>query len=204
MENLLENTTLIQPEIKAKLKEEILEQILPELSAAAALIPVEESAIIALDWMNGRRTPDANQEVKGAIMGLTLASDAPRIFKALVEATAFGSRAIVERFAREGVQIKEIIALGGVAKKSPFVMQTMSNVLNMPIKVASTEHTCAFGAAMFAAVAGGIHEKVEDAQKAMGRGFDRVYYPDLSLTKKYEQLYAHYVRLGKFIDTHSD
>lgn len=202
-ENLLDDTTLIPPELKAKLKREILEQIIPKLSEAASQIPVEESAIVALDWMNGRRTPDANQEVKGAIMGLTLGSDAPRIFKALVEATAFGSRAIIERFAREGVQIKEIIALGGVAKKSPFVMQTMSNVLNMAIKVASTEHTCAFGAAMFAAVAGGVYKKVEDAQKAMGKGFDRAYYPDLSLTTKYEQLYDQYLRLGKFIDTQS-
>lgn len=203
VENLLSNTTLVQPEMKEKLKEEILEQIIPKLSAAAARIPAEESAIVALDWMNGRRTPDANQEVKGAITGLTLGSDAPRIFKALVEATAFGSRSIVERFTREGVQIKEIIALGGVAKKSPFVMQTMSNVLNMPIKVASTEQTCAFGAAMFAAVAAGIYEKVEDAQKAMGKGFDKVYYPDKATAETYQHIYQKYLSLGRFAESAS-
>ncbi|MBP6977801.1 MAG: ribulokinase [Bacteroidales bacterium] len=200
VENLLENTSLINPEIREKLREEILEEIIPHLSEAASRIPVEESAIVALDWMNGRRTPDANQQVKGAIMGLTLASDAPRIFKALVEATAFGSKAIVERFEREGVRIHEIIGLGGVAKKSPYVMQTMANVLNMPIKVAATEQTCAFGAAMFAAVAGGLHQKVEDAQKAMGKGFDTIYYPDKASAETYQRLYQEYLRLGKFAE----
>ena len=139
--------------------------------------------------MNGRRTPDANQALKGAIMGLNLDSDAPRIFRALVEATAFGSKAIVDRFAEEGVEIREIIGLGGVAKKSPFVMQTLANVLNMPIKVASTKQTCAFGAAMFAAVVGGVYSKVEDAQKAMGKGFDASYFPDKELAQKYKEIY---------------
>jgi L-ribulokinase len=200
IEHLLDSTMFISPDTKAKLKEEILEQVIPKLSDAAARIPVEESAIVALDWMNGRRTPDANQQVKGAIMGLTLGSDAPRIFKALVEATAFGSKAIVDRFEREGVRIKEIIGLGGIAKKSPFVMQTMANVLNMPIKVAASEQTCAFGAAMFAAVAGGIHQKVEDAQRAMGKGFDRVYYPDHDMAVNYAHLYRKYQLLGKFVE----
>lgn len=204
VEHLLDNSLHISPETKIKLKEEILEQIIPGLSEAASQLPVDESGIVALDWMNGRRTPDANQEVKGAIMDLTLGSDAPRIFRALVEATAFGSKAIVERFEREGVRIKEIIGLGGIAKKSPFVMQTMANVLNMPIKVAATEQTCAFGAAMFAAVAGGIHEKVEDAQKAMGRGFDRVYHPDEDLAATYQRLYRKYLRLGKFAEEQPD
>ncbi len=204
VENLLDNTTLISPETKAKLKEEILEQIIPGLTDAAARIPVEESAVVALDWMNGRRTPDANQEVKGAMIGLTLGSDAPRIFKALVEATAFGSKAIVERFGREGVRIKEIIGLGGIARKSSFVMQTMANVLNMPIKIAASEQTCAFGAAMFAAVAGGIHKRVEDAQKAMGKGFDMVYHPNRDKADKYALLYRKYEQLGAFVEEHSD
>ncbi len=200
VENLLENTSLLDPQHKERLKEEILEQIIPRLSEAAARIPVGETAIVALDWMNGRRTPDASQAVKGAIMGLTLGSDAPRIFKALVEATAFGSKAIVERFEREGVRINEIIGLGGVARKSPFVMQTMANVLNMPIKVAATEQTCAFGAAMFAAVAGGVYARVEEAQKAMGKGFDSVYYPDKETVPIYERLYREYLRLGSFVE----
>ncbi len=156
---------------------------------------------MALDWLNGRRTPDANQEVKGAITGLSLGSDAPRIFRSLVEATAFGSKAIVERFKREGVKIESVIALGGVAKKSPFVMQTLSDVLNMPIHVAKTEQTCAFGAAMFAAVVGGIYPSVEDAQKAMGKGIEKTYTPSTKWFETYENLYQKYLKLGAFIDT---
>lgn len=179
---------------------EIIDQIIPKLSEEAAAIPMEESTVLAVDWMNGRRTPDANQEVKGAIMGLTLGSSAPRIFRALVEATAFGSKAIVDRFTREGVEIKEIIALGGVAKKSPFVMQTLADVLDMPLKVAASEQTCALGAAMFAAVAAGVYDKVEDAQKAMGQGFEKTYYPNAEKVKVYKQLYQQYVAFGAFIE----
>lgn len=200
VENLLANTKLIDDKTKEKLQDELLNQIIPQLSEAAMQIPVEESTIIAVDWMNGRRTPDANQEVKGAIAGLTLGSSAPRVFRALVEATAFGSKAIVERFAREGVAINEIIGLGGVAKKSPFVMQTLADVLNMPIKVATTEQTCAFGAAMFAATVGGVYTNVEQAQKAMGKGFEKTYFPNAENAKKYETIYNQYKALGSFIE----
>jgi len=165
------------------------------------LIPIEESTIIAVDWMNGRRTPDASQEVTGSITGLKLGSSAPRIFRALVEATAFGSKAIVDRFKREGVEIKEIIGLGGVAKKSPFVMQTLADVLNMPIKVARTEQTCAFGAAMFAAVVAGIYPKVEDAQKSMGKGFENEYFPIPANVEKYALIYHKYLKIGEFTET---
>ncbi len=179
---------------------EIINQIIPKLSEEAAQIPVEESSILAVDWMNGRRTPDANQEVKGGIIGLTLGSSAPRIFRALVEATAYGSKAIVDRFAREGVEIKEIIGLGGVAKKSAFVMQTLADVLDMPIKVAASEQTCALGAAMFAAVAAGVYNDVEEAQKAMGQGFEKTYYPDAKNVEAYKTLYQQYVVFGDFIE----
>ncbi len=110
-------------------------------------------------------------------MGLNLGSDAPAVFRSLVESTAYGSRMIVERFESEGVPIKEVIALGGVAKKSPFVMQTLADVLNRPIKVARSEQTCALGAAMFAAVAAGEYPKVEDAIDHMEQGFEREFAP---------------------------
>jgi L-ribulokinase len=197
---LMSDTELIDQDTKNKLIEETLDKIIPSLSAEAMKIPIEESSILALDWLNGRRTPDASQEVKGAITGLTLGSSAPRVFRALVEATAFGSKAIVDRFSREGVMIKEIIGLGGVAKKSPFVMQTLADVLNMPIKIASTEQTCATGAAMFAAVVGGVYDKVEDAQKAMGKGFEKTYYPISNNTSAYDTIYKKYLELGEFVE----
>ena len=180
--------------------EDVLDMIIPVLSDEAAKIPVGETAEIAVDWMNGRRTPDASQEVKGAIAGLTLGSSAPHVFKALVEATAFGSRAIAERFRREGVEIKGCIGLGGIARKSPFVMQTLADVMNMPIQVAATDQTCAFGAAMFAAVAAGVHPNVEAAQKAMGKGFEKEYVPNPVNAKKYDEIYQKYLKIGHFIE----
>jgi L-ribulokinase len=200
VENILANTKSVDAATRAKLVDEVMDAIIPEMAKEAAKISIEESTIIAVDWMNGRRTPDASQEVTGSIAGLKLGSTAPRIFRALVEATAFGSKAIVDRFAREGVEIKEIIGLGGVAKKSPFVMQTLADVLNMPIKVARTEQTCAFGAAMFASVVAGVHPKVEVAQKAMGKGFEMTYYPNADNAKKYAEIYQKYVKLGEFTE----
>jgi L-ribulokinase len=175
-------------------------KILAMLSEAAMNIPAGENSVMALDWMNGRRTPDANPNLKGVIAGLTLGSDAPRIFRALVEAAAFGARAIVNRFIREGVPIRGIIALGGVAKKSPFIMQVMSDVLNMPIKVVLSEQTCALGASMFASVAGGIYPDIETAQKKMGHGIERTYNPDSRNAGIYNSLFERYSMLGKVIE----
>jgi L-ribulokinase len=183
-----------------RIKNETAEKMIAGLSAAAARIPLEESAIVALDWMNGRRTPDANQELKGAIAGLTLGSDAPRIFRALVEATAFGSRMINDRFISEGVRIDGIIALGGVAKKSAFVMQIVCDVLNMPIKVARSEQACALGSAMAASVVAGVHPDIPTAQKAMGGGFEREYHPDKARAAIYDKLFRKYKKFGNFVE----
>ena len=183
-----------------RIRKETSDRIIADLSEAAANVSLEDSAIVALDWMNGRRTPDANQELKGAIMGLTLGSDAPRIFRALVEATAFGSRMINERFISEGVRIDGIIALGGVAKKSPFVMQIVADVLNMPIKVARSEQTCALGSAMAASVVAGIHKDIPTAQAAMGSGFESEYYPDKDRAAVYDKLYKKYKAFGRFVE----
>jgi L-ribulokinase len=170
--------------------------ILLELTKVAEKIPVGESGIVALDWMNGRRTPDADQTLKGVIAGLSIGSDAPRIFRALVEATAFGSKAIVERFRQEGIPIKGVIALGGIAKKSPFVMQILADVLNIPIQVHASEQTCALGATMFAAVVSGIYPDITHAQSAMGKGFEKTYIPIPENVDKYEKLYMDYLNLG--------
>jgi L-ribulokinase len=196
--NIIAKSTLIDEAVKAKLIAEAIDGIIPELTKEAEKIPVSESAVIATDWMNGRRTPDANQLLKGTIAGLTLGSTAPLIFRALVEATAFGSKAIVDRFIENGIKIKEVIGIGGISLKSPFVMQTLSDVLGMPIKVAKSEQACAFGAAMFATVAAGVYDKVEDAQQAMGQGFAFEYHPNLENHQLYMQLYKKYQELGKF------
>ena len=183
-----------------KLKVKISDTVIAVLSEAAGKIPPSASSPVALDWLNGRRTPDANQLMKGALTGLTLGTEAPVIFRALVEATAFGTRAIKERFISEGIRIDGTIALGGVAKKSPFIMQTVCDVLNMPIKVVRSEQTCALGSAMAASVAGRIHPDLQTAQKAMGGGFEKEYYPDKEKVMIYDELYKKYIALGKFVE----
>jgi L-ribulokinase len=198
--NILSKTTLIDEATKQKLIDETLDQIIPALSFEAAKIPVSESSILATDWLNGRRTPDTSQLVKGTITGLNLGSSAPLMFRALVEATAYGSKAIVDRFIENGVEIKEIIGIGGIALKSPFVMQTLADVLNMPIKVAKAEQACAFGASMFAAVVAGVYAKVEDAQAAMGMGFAAEFYPNVENHKLYLEIYKKYTAIGKFTE----
>jgi L-ribulokinase len=198
--HLLSQSDCLDAATKEQLINQLTDRIIPALSDEAAKIPVSESAIIATDWMNGRRTPDANQLLKGSITGLTLASSAPLIFKALVEATAFGSKAIVDRFLQNGVEIKSVIGIGGISLKSPFVMQTLADVLGMPIKVAKTEQACAFGAAMFAAVVAGVYSTVEDAQKAMGQGFAFEYIPDENNHRTYMELYKKYQRIGQFTE----
>lgn len=200
LQNIIRHSSLITESQKESLIEECLDKIIPELTVAAEKIDPQISSVIALDWLNGRRTPDADQNLKGVIAGLNLGSDAPKIFRALVEATCYGARSIVDRFQDEGVPIKGIIGLGGVAKKSPFIMQTMANILNRPIKIARSEQTCALGASMFAATAAGIYPSVESAMKSMTSGFDALYYPEEELTKLYDQLYSRYQRLGSAIE----
>ncbi|QIA07691.1 ribulokinase [Draconibacterium halophilum] len=200
MQNILADSDLIDEETKKKLIEETSGKIIAKLSQEAEKISIAESGIVALDWMNGRRTPDANQALKGAIIGLNLGSDAPRIFRALVEATAFGSKAINDRFISEGIRIDGVIALGGVAKKSKLVMQIVADVLDMPIKVARSEQACALGTAMAAAVAAGVYKNLGDAQAKMGGGFEMEYHPIPENVEKYKELYEKYNRLGKFIE----
>ncbi|WP_432711766.1 ribulokinase [Pedobacter sp.] len=203
LQNLLTTSTLIDEETAIALKVEIEHKIIAALSTAAAALPDDEGAEIALDWLNGRRTPDANQELKGAVTGLGLGTDAPRFFRSLAAATCFGAKSIVERFKDQGVPVKGIIGIGGVAKKSPYIMQMMADVLEMPIRIHRFEHTCALGAAMFASVAAGIYPSIEKAMKAMGTGFEKEYQPNIKKRKMYRQHYERYQSLGRFIEKHN-
>jgi L-ribulokinase len=184
----------------AKLREEIEDKLLDRLAAEAEKVDPSESTVAALDWLNGRRTPFADQTLKGAIVGLTLGTTAPKVFRALVEATAFGSRAIVEQFRKEGVPINAVIAEGGIARKSPFVMQVTADILGMPIKVAASDQAVALGAGMLAAVAGGVYGSVSDAQKRMGSGFDKVFKPDRAAAGRYSAMYKRYTELAKSLE----
>jgi L-ribulokinase len=204
LQHSLSQSTILDADTAKAVITETTDTLIAELSRHASQLPLEEDAELAVDWFNGRRTPDASQVLKGAITGLNLGSDAPGIFRAIVEATCFGAKAIVDRFNDEGVPVKGLIGLGGVAKKSPFIMQMMADVMNMSIRIHKSEQTCALGAAMFAATAAGLYEKVEDAMHAMGQGFDAEYHPDEKRAAVYAKRYAQYHQIGNFIEQLSD
>ncbi len=183
-----------------KQREDIDNRLIPELSRMAEKIKPSETGLIALDWLNGRRTPFADQKLKGAIAGLSLGSSAPKIFRAIVEATTFGSKAIIDRFVEDGVEIEEIIAIGGISQKSPLVMQILADVLNMPVKVVSSFQAVALGASMFAAVAAGHYKDIYQAQEKMASGFLKTYDPDKKNVVTYARLYKLYKKLGSSIE----
>jgi L-ribulokinase len=185
-----------------KQKAEIRDKMISDLSRAAGDLPLNDNDELAIDWLNGRRTPDANQVLKGAILNLDLGSNAPAIFKALVEATCFGAKMIVDRFIEQGIPIRGLIGLGGVAKKSAYIMQVMADVMNMPIRIHRSGQTCAMGAAMFAATAAGLYDKVEDAMQSMGQGFDTEYHPRPQNIAYYQRRYEQYKQAGAFIENH--
>jgi L-ribulokinase len=199
LETILPSLSGISEEVKRDVADRIAEKIIAALEQAAAALSMEEAVPVALDWMNGRRTPDANQRLTGAITGIRLGTDAPRIYRSLVEATAFGSRAIVERFRAQGIRIDSAIAIGGVARKSRFVMQTIADIMNMEVTVPAGDQTVALGAAMFAAAAAGLYRQVEEAQRAMSSGTESVYLPDPDRAKRYDRLYKNYLALGSFV-----
>jgi len=200
LNGLLNGSAVINKETADLLRKEINNKLISQLSAEAAALSLHEEDEIAVDWLNGRRTPDADQTLKAAISGLNLGTDAPRLFKTLVEATCFGAKAIVDRFNDEGVKVKGLIGLGGVAKKSPYIMQVMADVMGMPIRIHKSEQTCAMGAAMFAATAAGIYNKVENAMAAMGQGFDATYKPVKANSRLYKVRYKRFKKLGKFLE----
>ena len=182
-------------------RQKVLDGMLVELTREAQDMEPSEDGVVALDWMNGRRTPDADQNVKGAVAGLTLGTSAPEIFRALVEATAFGSRRIVEHMKGQGLRIDSVNAIGGISKKAPFVMQTLADVLDMPIRVVRSEQTCALGAAMFAAVAAGVYKDINEATRHMESDIEAEYRPDEKRALIYEKLYKKYLELAKLAET---
>lgn len=191
---------LIIKESNSSLPVDIIDSIIPELSKDASDLSFSDNSELSIDWFNGRRTPDANPYLKGTITGLSLASDAPRIFRSLVEATCFGSKAILDRFIEQGVPVLGLIGIGGIARKSPFIMQMLADITNMSIKVNRSEQTSALGAAMYAATAAGIYNKIEDAMDAMGQGFDIEYYPNEEKVGLYKERYRKYQAMGQFFE----
>ena len=199
--SILMNSELLSSSQKEALREEVSDKLIRSLTQEAENIPLSDAVPIALDWINGRRTPDADQTLKASISNLSLGTKAPHIFKALVNAICFGSKKIVDRFEDEGVKIEKVIGIGGVARKSPFIMQTLANVLNRPIIVAESDQAPALGAAIYAAVAAGVHPTVIEASNKMGSEFEAEYFPQVDQVIKYEAFMEQYQKLADFTES---
>lgn len=165
------------------------------LTAAAEKLRPGESGLLALDWNNGNRTVLVDPLLTGLLVGQTLHTTAPEIYRALVEATAFGSLAIIERIEQYAGKVTEVVNTGGIAEKNPFVMQVYADVLNRAMKVSRSGQACALGAAIFGAVVGGAYPNVEQAQRKMTGVKDVVYKPNRKAAAVYAELYPLYRQL---------
>ena len=172
------------------------------LEEKAARLRPGESGLLALDWWNGNRSVLVDAALGGLLVGATLATTPEEIYRALIEATAYGTRVIIETFETHGVPIREIVACGGLAEKSPLTLQIYADVTGRPFKLAASDQASALGSAMFGAVAAGAgtggHATIEDASAAMARLKDRVYEPIAANREVYDVLYREYLRLHDY------
>lgn len=165
------------------------------LEKKAARLKPGESGLLALDWWNGCRSVLMDSDLTGLLLGATLATKPHEIYRALIEATAFGTRKIVEAFTSKGVEIRELYGCGGLAQKNPLLMQIYADVTGRPIRVAESEQACALGAAMHGAVAGGCYRDIHAAARKMARVRKQAYRPNPAHKRVYDELYAEYSRL---------
>lgn len=186
---------ILGDQLNAEQREKLENDFFDYVTAEAAKIPVRESDMVFTDYHNGRRTPDADFSLKASAHGFGLSTRAGHFFKALVEATAFGSRAIMERFLEYHIPIENVIASGGIPNKSPYVVQVLADVMGVDIQVTDSDQTCALGSAVFAAVATGVYPDVEAAQKVIAAKRVKTYKPDMEKGKVYETLYKTYREL---------
>ena len=166
-----------------------------ELARAAAKLRPGESGLIALDWNNGNRTILVDQRLTGLLAGQTLYTTPAEIYRALIEATAFGALTIINRFEEYGIRIAEVVNCGGIAEKSPLVMQIYADVTGRPLKISRSAQTCALGAAIVGAVVSGAHGSYPAAQKAMTGLKSKVFQPDAEAHAVYRDLYTLYREL---------
>ncbi|MFP4224259.1 MAG: ribulokinase [Phycisphaeraceae bacterium] len=162
------------------------------LTAEAEKLAPGESGLLALDWNNGNRTVLVNHRLTGLLVGQTLHTTAAEIYRAAIEATAFGALTIINRFEEFGVHIDQVVNCGGIAEKNPFVMQLYADVCNRPMKVSRSAQTCALGAAIFGAVAGGAFDSVAAAQAKTTGVKETVYQPRPDAAAVYAELYELY------------
>ncbi|MBE6552585.1 MAG: ribulokinase [Ruminococcaceae bacterium] len=157
-----------------------------------------ETGLVALDWWNGNRSILQRADVSGMILGMTLETKPEDIYRAALEATAFGSRIVYENLLKNGMEINKITASGGIPQKNPLLMQIYCDVFNAPISVSSVKQPGAYGSALYGAVAGGYFENITEAAKINGRNISRTYYPNEENARTYNELFNEYVLLHDY------
>lgn len=187
---------VLQDKLSTEQREDLEEGIFEFLTKEATLLPVTENDLVFTDYFNGRRTPDADFNKEASANGFSLSTQTGHIFKALVEATAFGSKAIVDRFTAFQVPIKKVIATGGIPNKSPYVVQVLADVLGREIHVVDNDQTCALGSAIFASLASNIYANIADAKQVMAAKISKTYYPNTAKQETYALLYERYKALS--------
>lgn len=165
------------------------------LSEQASQLKPGESGLLALDWNNGNRTILVDPRLSGLLVGHSLHTTPAEVYRALIEATAFGALKIIQQFETHGVKIKQVVNCGGIAEKNALVMQIYADVCNRPMKLSRSAQTCALGAAIFGAVAGGGYKSVTAAQKRMSGVKSQVFKPNPASAKIYRELFALYDQL---------
>ncbi|HEY1716734.1 MAG TPA: FGGY-family carbohydrate kinase, partial [Verrucomicrobiae bacterium] len=166
-----------------------------DLDEAALKLKPGESGLLALDWNNGNRTILVDQKLTGLLIGQTLYTTPAEIYRALVEATAFGALTIINRFEEYGVKISQVVNCGGIADKSALTMQIYADITGRPMKISRSAQTCALGSAVAAAVVAGAHKNFAAAQKAMTGLKPKIYKPNPQAHKIYRELYVIYKKL---------
>jgi L-ribulokinase len=170
-------------------------KLFSELTYEANALSPGQSGLVALDWQNGNRNILCDQQLTGLIMGMTLHTTQAEMFRALIEATAFGARKIIDRLEKYGIIINEIICCGGIAEKDPLLMQIYADVLGRKLLISDSDQSCAYGAAIFAAVVAGKYKTTEKAQAKLCRFKDKIYVPNTANQKIYDKLYKLYSEL---------
>lgn len=168
------------------------------LSREAAALPPGSGSLLALDWWNGQRSPYGDDRLSGVMLGMTIHTTSVQQYRALMEATAYGTRLILDTLRDGGLPIREVFACGGISRKNPVMLQIYADVLNCPIRIARQEQTTALGAAILAASAAGLHGSPAEAVRAMTRAPETVYHPDPKNAAAYEALYREYRTLAEY------
>ena len=174
------------------------DEVIATLSKEAENLPLDINAPYATDHLNGRRTPNPNSRLSSAIAGLKITSSPAEVFRAIAEATVFGMWTIVDYMEKQGIPCPEIVALGGISRKSPYIVQMLSDVCGRPIRVSDSKDCAAVGAALFATVAAGIYPDIISASDAIGPKATTVYFPDLSKKEYYSARYEKYLSLVEY------